>query len=354
MEDTDEGMHGRSTRSSRSFVGGHIMTPYRIAVTGDQAQPDGSTIFGDIGLGRLTEAGFEWRVIPADGDVLTASQLTGYDALLMMGGKGIDSSSFDASTTVRHIARFGAGYDAIDVDACSRAGVLLTNAPEAVRRPMASAAVTMVLALAHNLVAKDRLVRDNRWFDRSAWQGRGIGSRTVGIVGFGSIGVETARLFRALDVTVIAYNRSDRSAIAETMGVTMLSLDDVVAHSDFLVLLIAANAGTNGFISATHIASMKPDAYLVNLARGSIIDEPALVEALEQGRIAGAGLDVFQGEPLDIHSPLIAMENVILTPHSLSWTDEFASAVADSAISALLDFGEGRIPQHAVNAGVLA
>ncbi len=167
-------MGARTTARSANGEPSSLIDTYRVAVTGDQAEQDGSTIFGDIGLDRLDAAGFEWTVIPVQGDVLTPAELEGYDALLMMGGKGIDSSSFDDASSLRHIARFGAGYDAIDVEACSKAGVILTNAPEAVRVPMAQAALTMVMALAHNLLVKDRLVRSDRWFDRVDWQGRGI------------------------------------------------------------------------------------------------------------------------------------------------------------------------------------
>ncbi|MCU1523136.1 MAG: hypothetical protein JWO18_30 [Microbacteriaceae bacterium] len=347
-------MGARSIAQSVTTEPPRTTDTYRVAVTGDQANPDGSTIFGDIGLARLETAGFEWRVIPVDGDVLSPTQIHGFDALLMMGGKGIDSSSFDETNRLRHIARFGAGYDAIDVAACTRSGVVVTNTPDAVRAPMAQAALTMVLALAHNLLAKDHLVRSNRWLERIEWQGRGIGSRTVGIVGFGSIGSETARLFRALGVRVIAYNRSDKTELAKSMGVQLMPLAEVVARSDFIVVTVAGGAQTTGLISSGLIGSMKPDAFLVNVARGSVVDEKALVEALRAGRIAGAGLDVFQHEPIDLDSPLIAMQNVILTPHSLSWTDEFAEAVADSAITALLDVGQGRTPRNVVNPEVLS
>ena len=351
MEDP---MGARTTTRSASGDARELTAPYRIAVTGDQAQPDGTTIFGDIGLARLDDAGFEWTVIPVDGPVLTPADLLGYDALLMMGGKGIDRSSFDETTTLRHIARFGAGYDAIDVDACTSAGIILSNASEAVRTPMALAALTLVMALAHNLLPKDHLVRSGEWFERTQWQGVGLSSRTVGIVGIGSIGAETARMFKAIGVHVIAYNRSDKSELADSIGVTLLPLREVAEASDFLVVTVAGGSGTAGLISSDVISAMKPGAYLVNVSRGSVVDEVALIDALESGRLAGAGLDVFEKEPVEPTSPLIGMENVILTPHSLSWTDEFAAAVADSVITALLDVGDGRAPQHIVNPEVLA
>jgi phosphoglycerate dehydrogenase-like enzyme len=317
---------------------------YRVAVTGDQASPDGTTLFGDIGLRRLADAGIDWSVIPVPDSVLTPGQLAGYDALLMMGDRGITADSL-IGTTMRHIARFGAGYDAIDIDACAAAGVLVTNTPDAVRVPMAHAALAQILALAHVLVPKNQLVRAGRWDQRTRWQGRGLQNALVGVVGLGNVGTEIVRLLRALDVEVAGYNRSDRS----DLGIPLMPLGELAAISDYLVVTVSANPGTRGLISADVIGAMRPDAYLINLSRGSVVDEPALIDALREQRLRGAALDVFAHEPLEPENPLLAMDNVVLTPHSLCWTDGFAQAVADSAIGAIIDVAEGRTPRHAVN-----
>ncbi len=331
------------------------MTGYRVAISGDQAAPDGTTIFGDIGLRRLAEAGLGWTVIPAaQGGTYAAAELRGFDALLMMGGLGIDESSFDDDGTLHHVARFGAGYDAIDVEACTRHGVLLTNTATAVRQPMAHAAVAFVFALAHNLVVKDRLVRTGRWNDRTRWQGRGLDGATIGIVGLGGIGAATAQAFRALGLRVVAYNRSDRSSIAAELGVTMLPLVEVAAASDFLIVTVSATAETRSLIDEDVIAALGPNGYLVNIARGSVVDEAALIAALEKGSVRGAALDVFRQEPVDASHPLLTMENVVLTPHSLCWTDGFARAVADSALTAIIDVAAGRMPASPVNPQALS
>lgn len=324
------------------------MGAYRVAVTGDQAFPDGSTIFGDIGLGRLTAAGLDWQVVPVPNPVLTPAQLAGFDALLMMGDRKITAASL-MGTSLRHVARFGAGYDAIDIAACAAAGVVVTNTPDAVRVPMAHAAVTLILALAHNLVVKDRLVRTGRWAERISWQGRGLTDARVGIVGLGGIGTEIARLLRTLGTDVAAYNRSDRREQAAALGVTLLPLSELAAASDYLVVAVSANPGTAHLIGPGVLARMKHGAYLVNLARGSVVDEAALALALADGRLRGAALDVFEHEPLERTSPLLEMDQVILTPHSLCWTDAFASAVADSAIEAIIDVAQGRSPRHSVS-----
>lgn len=332
-------------------VGG--VSPYRVAVTGDQVREDGSSIFGDIGLGRLAEAGLDWEVIPVPEPTIPAERLRGFDALLLMGGRQVDASSL-AGGTVRHVARFGAGFDSVDVAACSTAGVVVTNAPEAVREPMAHAALTMVLALAHQLLAKDRLVRTGRWDRRPELQGRGLSGATVGVVGLGGVGAQIARTFRALDVEVVAYNRTPRPELARSLGVEQLPLLEVAARADYLVVAVAGAPQTAGLIDADVLAAVRPDAYLVNLSRGVVVDEDALVEALSQGRLRGAALDVFRQEPLALDSPLLAIDGVLLSPHSLCWTDGFARAVADSVIAALIDVANDRAPAHPVNPGVVA
>jgi phosphoglycerate dehydrogenase-like enzyme len=326
--------------------------PYRVFVTGDQAFLDGSTIFGDIGLDRLTAAGIEWTVIPVPEDTVTAAQLRGADAVLLMGGRRIESQSL-SDGALRHVARFGAGYDAVDVAACTAAGVVVTNTPAAVRTPMAHAALAMVLALAHELLAKDRLVRTGRWGERSQHQGRGLMGATVGLIGLGGVGEQIARIFRTLGVDVVAYNRTARPQLVEELGIRQLTLHEVAALSDYLVVALAGNPGTSGVVDSSVIASMRSEAFLINVSRGAVIDEPALVDALRAHRIRGAALDVFQHEPLEPDDALLGLDNVLLSPHSLCWTDGFARAVADSAISALIDVADEQVPRNVVNTEVV-
>lgn len=318
------------------------MNSYRVAVTGDQASSDGTTIFGDIGLGRLTAAGLSWSVITVPEPVLTPARLDGFDALLMMGGRGVTAASL-AGTSLRHIARFGAGYDAIDISACTDAGVVVSNTPEAVRVPMAHAALAQIFALAHALVPKTRVVQSGRWEERLRWQGRGLQDAVVGVAGLGNVGSEIVRLLQALGISVRGFNRTFRP------GVPLMSLGDLAGVADYLVVTVAGGPGTAGLISADVLARMRSGAFLINLSRGSVVDEPALIDALRGGRLRGAALDVFAEEPLPADSPLLTMDSVVLTPHSLCWTDGFARSVADSAITAILDVAAGRTPRHAVN-----
>jgi D-3-phosphoglycerate dehydrogenase len=322
--------------------------PYRVALTRAFAEPDGTTIFGDIKLDELSRAGIEWQVLPAPSTRVDAHELVGFDAVAVLGAERFDAASIPSDGRLRHVARFGAGYDAIDIDACAAAGITVTNTPDAVRRPVAEAALTLLFALAHNLLLKDALVRADRWDERANWRGHGLRDRTIGIVGLGGIGIETARLLRALDLRVVAYNRTPKDDVAARLGVPLLPLDDVLATSDYLIVTVAGGDGTAGMIGEPQLRSMKRSAQLINLARGSVVDEPALIRALREGRIAGAGLDVFEREPLPHDSDLKTLENVILAPHSLCWTDDFTAAVSASMREAIIDVSRGRRPRQAV------
>ncbi|MEK8169769.1 NAD(P)-dependent oxidoreductase [Streptomyces sp. M19] len=197
-------------------------------------------MFGDIGLSRLTDAGLAWRVLDEEVEELRADQLEGADAVLVLGHERVTAESIPASGRLRHVARFGAGFDAVDTAACARRGVLVTNAPDAVRRPVADSVIALLYALAHHLVV------------RTGWCGRAVGGAggvarpgltgaTVGIVGLGGIGLETARRVRAQDLRVLGYNRGDKSREAAEIGIELATLDEVLAHSDYVVVTVAAN-----------------------------------------------------------------------------------------------------------------
>ncbi|KAA9156009.1 hypothetical protein FPZ12_028445 [Amycolatopsis acidicola] len=321
---------------------------YQVVVTRGYAEPDGSTIFGDIGLSRLGDAGLAWRVLDDAAEELRADQLEGADAVIVLGHERVTASSIPASGPLRHVARFGAGFDAIDLDACARRGVVVTNTPDAVREPVADSVLALLFALAHNLVVKDRLVREGRWAERGSWQGPGLAGATVGVIGLGGIGLETARRLRALGLRVLGYNRSHRPEAAEA-GVEVLPLAEVLRHSDYVVVTVAGNSGTRHLIGETELDLMRPSARLVNVSRGSVVDEDALIARLTDGRLAGAGLDVFTEEPLKPGSPLTTLDTVVLAPHSLCWTDRFSAAVSASVRESVLAVSRGERPRHAVN-----
>jgi D-3-phosphoglycerate dehydrogenase len=242
------------------------------------------------------------------------------------------------------------GYDSVDVPALARRGVIVTNTPVAVRRPVAVAALTFILALAGRLVVKDRLTRGNRWHERTSHMGLGLTTRTLGVIGAGGIGRELLALARPFGWRMAAADPFVDAAAVASLGADKVSLDELLAQSDFVVATVLLNDQTRHLMNAARFAQMKRSAYFVNLSRGPICDESALIDALRGGVIAGAGLDVFEQEPVAADNPLLAMDNVLLAPHALCWTDECFDAIAREGLGCIVDFANGRMPKSVVRA----
>ncbi|WP_157155376.1 2-hydroxyacid dehydrogenase [Diaminobutyricimonas sp. LJ205] len=342
------------TLTQHTIADGAEATGYRVAITADVVRPDGSSVHGDLGLDRLTARGIDWSVLPEDAPVLPPEHFDNVDAVLAMGHTHFDAETVDRTPRLRHIARFGAGYETIDLDACTRAGVVVTNTPTAIKRTLSTAAVTMILGLMHHVVPKDRMVRESRWADRERFRGVGLEGRTLGIVGFGSVGADVARLMQNFDMTIIGNNRSGKSSAAQELGVDLVSLPELLERSDVVLLTAALTPETTGMINAAAIEKMKPSAFLVNVGRGKLVDTDALRAALSSGRIAGAGLDVFDPEPLLPDDPILGMENVLLSPHALGWTDQFTDAVSTAVLDCIVAIAEGRVPDSVLNPEVFA
>lgn len=318
---------------------------FRVGVTRDFLKPDGSPGFGDIGLSLLDDAGVAWDYLPAVGAEVPPEAAREYDGLLVLAPR-VTAKTLSEADRLRIVARFGVGYDNVDVGACAAAGVLLTITPEGVRRPVAAAAMTLLLALSHKLLIKDRLTRAGRWAEKLDHIGQGVTGRTLGIIGLGNIGRDLAGLARAFDLRIVA---ADPWATTAPEGVTLVPLEDLLGQSDYVCLCCALTAETHHLINAQRLARMKPSAYLINVARGPIVDQAALTRALQSNHIAGAGLDVFDPEPIAPNDPLLALDNVILAPHALCWTDECFSLNGRSAVTGLLEVAAGRVPRHVVN-----
>jgi D-3-phosphoglycerate dehydrogenase len=325
---------------------------FRVGVTRDFLKPDGSPGFGDIGLAGLDAAGVPWEYLPPVAGEIPGEVAAGYDGLLVLGPR-VTAATL-AAGRVRVVARFGVGYDNIDVAACTAAGTLLTITPEGVRRPVAVAALTFVLALSHRLLVKDRLTRAGRWAEKLDYNGQGVTGRTLGIVGFGNIGRELAAIARPLDMRLVAADPVADPAAAAGLCVTLVPLDDLMATADYVCVCCVLTPDTHHLINADRLARMKPSAFLVNVARGPIVDQAALTRVLQERRIAGAGLDVFDPEPIDPADPLLALDNVILSPHAICWTDECFGLNGRSAVASLLAVAAGRVPAHVVNRDALA
>jgi D-3-phosphoglycerate dehydrogenase len=327
--------------------------PFRVGVTRDFLRPDGSLGFGDIGLGLLDEAaGIQWEFLADDVRELRADQVAAYDGLLVQAPK-VTAASLERADRLAIVARFGVGYDSVDVEACTRHGVALTITPDAVRRPVAAMAMTLLLAATHNLVIKDRLARENRWAEKLNYMGMGVTGRTLGVVGLGNIGREILRLARPFDMRHLAYDPHVQASDVRELNVELVELDVLLRASDYVMIACALTHQTHHLIDAQRLSHMKPTAFLFNVARGPIVDQAALTRALCEGRIRGAGLDVFETEPPDPDDPILQLDNVILAPHALCWTDECFYAIGQTACRSILDVAAGRLPKHVVNRDVL-
>lgn len=326
----------------------------RVGLTRDLFTGDGTPSFGAGPLGLLDGcAGLQWEVLPDAVAEIGPEHAARYDALYINAARVTAAGVGGGDRRLKLVARHGVGYDAVDVPALTAAGILLTNTPQAVQRPVATMAITFVLALAQRLLEKDRLTRAGGWQRRADFMGRGLTGKTLGIVGAGGTGRETMRLARAFDMRLVATGPRVDAAELAPFGAQPLPLDELLAQSDFVVLTCRLDASTHHLIDSRRLALMKPTAYLVNVARGAVVDEPALIAALRAGRIAGAALDVFEQEPVAPDNPLLAMPNVIATPHALCWTDENFDAIARAGLGSIADFARHRVPANVVNRGVL-
>lgn len=319
---------------------------FRVGLSRDLLGPDGAPFFGDIGLSSLDEApGVEWEFLAPHGDELAPADLEPYDALLLL-APTVTAASLEGVDRLALIARLGVGYDRVDVCTCTERGVLLTLAPDGVRRPVAASAMAFVLALAHRLPLLDRLTREGRWKEAREHLGVGLSGRTLGLVGLGNIGREVVLLARAFGLRVAA---ADPYVDPAEAGVEIVGLDELFRTADFVCVTAPLTEETRHLVDAGRLALMKPSAYLVNVARGPIVDQRALTEALRERRIAGAALDVFEQEPPNPDDPLLALDNVILAPHAVCLTDEWALTTGRSACTAALGVAGGRVPRYVVN-----
>ena len=325
------------------------MKPFRVGITADVLQSDGKPIFGDSPLALLDQPGIEWEIMDTDSSEITHAHAARYDAICAMLTRVTPASLSGADIRLKLIARFGVGYDTIDVPACSASGVWLTIAPDGVRRPVATSALTLILMLAQKVLIKDRLTRSGRWNEKLDHMGTGLTGRTLGSIGIGNIGAELFRLTKPLDMLAIAHDPALDPQQAATMGIRLVDMDTLFRESDFLTVNCPLNEHTHGLVDARKLALMKPGAYLINTARGPIVDEKALYAALASGRIAGAGLDVFEQEPTPTDNPILKLDNVVVTPHAICFTDECMRSLAESVFRAVVDVSQGRMPPYVVN-----
>lgn len=324
---------------------------FRVGITRDLLAEDGSAGLGDIGLGLLHRApDIEWQFLADKTPELSAEQLRPYDALAVLGPR-VSAATVEGADRLAVIARYGVGYDTIDIEACTRSGIAVTITPNGVRRPMATAILTLILALSGRLLQKDRLTRSGAWTQKLDYMGVGLTGRVLGSLGLGNIGREVFRLATPFEMRHVAHDPYAQAGAAP--GVELVDLDTLFGTADFVVVNCALTSETRHLVNAERLASMKPTAFLVNTARGPIVDQAALTDALTAGRIAGAALDVFEREPVDPDDPILTLDNVIVTPHALGWTDEWIRLTGRSALGGILNVAAGQEPPNVVNRDVL-
>jgi phosphoglycerate dehydrogenase-like enzyme len=328
--------------------------PFRVAFTGDFLDPTGQPRYRDYGLAAFARAPHvAHRLFSEHSPQVTAAQVGRAHGVVVLTPRVTRASVAD-SPELLAIARFGVGYDAVDVQACTDHDVLVLIAKGAVDRSVAEATLTWMLALSHHVRAKDRLVRTGDWNGRSHYMGTELRRRTLGLVGFGRIARALLPLVAPFGMSeIVTFDPHIDGRIARELGVRPVPLDELLAVSDFVSIHCPLDESTRNLIGPAELARMKPGAYLINTSRGGIVDEAALCETLAARRIAGAALDVFETEPLPLPHPLAELENVLVAPHSIAWTEELFSEIGQTVCGALVDLSLGRVPDGIVNPEVL-
>ena len=326
---------------------------FRVGITRDALRDDGKTVFDAAALRVLDDPLIEWEFIPENVKELTAAHAATYDALCVLSPRTTAATLAGPNRRLKIIARLGVGYDNVDVPACTAAGVILAITPDGVRRPVATSILTFILALSHKLFLKDRITRAGRWNETKFHMGEGLVGKTVGSIGMGNIGGELFRLLAPLNMNRIACDPAKTQADADKLGVKLVDMDTLLREADFVCVNCFLSEQTRGLIGERELSLMKRSAYLINTARGPIVNEAALYKALTDKRIAGAALDVFDQEPASAENPLFKLDNIIVTPHSICWTDECFRGNAEGAFRAAVAVAKGEVPTYVVNTAVL-
>ncbi|HEY2891461.1 MAG TPA: NAD(P)-dependent oxidoreductase [Dongiaceae bacterium] len=331
-----------------------MVAPFRVALSGDFRKADGSATFPDFDVKPLqAAAGVEMQYLePAN--PIRADQLADFDALILLAPR-FARESIHSNGRLGMVARFGVGYDNVDVPACTEAGIALVITPDGVRRPVAVSIITFMLALTGKMMVKDRLTRGgpDTFNQRVQHMGVGLVGRTLGVIGIGNIGAELFRLTKPFDMKFIAHDPYADKKVAAELGIELVSMEDAFRRADVLSINCPLTPETRHLVNAERLALMKPTAYLINTARGPIVDQKALTKVLAERRIAGAGLDVLEAEPPDPSDPILKLDNVILAPHALCWTDQCFAGNGAADVMAALEVQHGRVPRGVVNRAVL-
>lgn len=329
------------------------MSRFQIGLTHDFLS-DGKLIYRDIGLSVLDAAPeVSHRFLDAHHPIVQPTQLEGLDAIISLTPR-YTKESLAGVDRLTAIVRFGVGYDSVDVQACTDADILLCITAGAVNYSVAEATLAWMLSLSHRVLIKDRILREGQWAARSRHMGCELRDRTLGVVGLGGIGAKLVELVRGFGMrTPLVFDPFTSQKRAAELGVTLVPLEQLLRTADFVSIHCPLTEQTRGLIGAKELALMREDAFLINTARGGVVDEAAMIECLMARRIAGAAIDVFETEPVGAGHPLAQLDNVILAPHSISWTDELFRDIGRMACGSAVELARGKIPAGVINKEVL-
>ncbi|QHS52869.1 phosphoglycerate dehydrogenase [Edaphobacter sp. 12200R-103] len=289
-----------------------------------------------------------WQIVTADQikNGLPA-ELADADALVVRSAVQVDSKLLESAPKLRVIGRAGVGVDNIDTDAATLGGIVVMNTPGANAVAVAELTLGLMVSMARSISRANATMHDGKW-EKKTLQGRELRGKTLGIVGLGRIGLEVARRARAFGMELIGYDPFIAPVIARENDVTLVPIDEIFRRSDYLTLHVGLTPQTEGLINATSLAIMKKGVRIINCARGELIVEEALAEALKSGHVAGAALDVFRKEPLK-ESAFFSLDNVILSPHIAGSTDEAQEAIGIQLARQVRDYLKLGVVQNAVN-----
>lgn len=322
---------------------------FTIALTADFYDSAGETQFKDMGLSALdAQPQIAYFAFKEHRPQIDADQIGDANALIVL-TPAVTSRTVSNAENLLAIGRFGVGYDSVDVAACTEADVLAFITAGAVNRPVAEATVGWMLALSHHVRIKDRLVRSGQWDTRTQYMGSELRDRTFGAVGLGGIARETIRLLSIFGMNQpLAFDPYIDPSLADALGVKLVGLDSLLVEADFVSVHCPLTADTHNLIGARELSLMRPNAYLLNTARGGIVDEDALYTVLKTGRIAGAAIDCFVAEPITSPHSFGELDNVLLAPHSIAWTDEMFRDIGRAVCQGMIDLAHGHQPQTGV------
>lgn len=305
----------------------------------------------------LHQAGIDVEVNPEDRPLTQeefAQAATHADAVICVLNEKINQELLDKVTRPRIFANYAVGYDNMDVAYATRKGIALTNTPGVLSAATAELAWALLFAVARHICEGDRMVREGRFHGWAPMMllGYEVGGKTLGILGAGRIGCAMAQRAKGFDMRVLYTRPSGKSTAMEALGAQHVTLDELLEQSDFLSVHTPLTPASHHLLGARQFEQMKPSAIVINTARGPVIDEKALVEALKSGQIAGAGLDVYENEP-QVEPELLQLSNVTLAPHIGSATYEARARMGELAALNILDLFAGRVPRNCINPGYL-